>query len=235
MTWAENVTTIHMSEDDEQLSSFQKNVQENCFTSYLNYFLFDKFMINNYFHQMFKKQYHIISILNNIILKIWYKNEMLFKINMIFHSNIAFITAVLNIFCNIAASIAFINVNSKINVINIIKFKQNNIEVKIEFSLIVNYIKTKIFLINIFFLILYLTQIALLKKEINIRFTNEECEDMHDKCLSRRRKVNDYFHNDWKYKNWVSIFFWSSSSWMQSLKRFICRYHQLIESTSWLF
>ena len=115
---------------------------------------------------------------------------------MIFHSNIAFITAVLNIFCNIAASIAFINVNSKINVINIIKFKQNNIEVKIEFSLIVNYIKTKIFLINIFFLILYLTQIALLKKEINIRFTNEECEDMHDKCLSRRRKVNDYFHND---------------------------------------
>ena len=60
MTWAENATTIHMSEDDEQLSSLQKDVQENCFTSYLNCFLFDKFMINNYFHQMFKKQYCII-------------------------------------------------------------------------------------------------------------------------------------------------------------------------------
>ncbi len=26
MTWAENVTTIYMSENDEQLSSFQKDV-----------------------------------------------------------------------------------------------------------------------------------------------------------------------------------------------------------------
>ncbi len=59
-----------MSEDDEQLSSFQKNVQENYFAFYFNCFLFNKFMINDYFHQMFKKQYCIISILNNIILKI---------------------------------------------------------------------------------------------------------------------------------------------------------------------
>ena len=59
-----------MSEDDKQLSSFQKDVQENCFTSYFNHFLFDKFMINNYFYQMFKKQYCIILILNNIISKI---------------------------------------------------------------------------------------------------------------------------------------------------------------------
>ncbi len=157
MTWAENATTIYMSEDDEQLSSFQKDVQENCFTSYLNCFSFDKFMINDYFHQMFKKQYHIILILNNIILKIWYRNEVLFKIDMILRSNIAFATAVLNIFCDIAAFIAFINVNSKINVINVIKFKQNDIKVEIEFNLIVNYIKTEIFSINILLLILYST------------------------------------------------------------------------------
>jgi len=59
-----------MSEDDEQLSSSQKNVQENCFTSYLNHFLFDRFMTNDYSHQMFKKQYCIILILDNIISKI---------------------------------------------------------------------------------------------------------------------------------------------------------------------
>ena len=123
-------------------------------------------MINNYFHQIFKKQYCIILILNNIISKIWYKDEVLFKINMTLHSNIAFATAVLNIFCNIAAFIAFINVNSKINVIDIIKFKQNDIEVEIKFSLIIDYIKTEIFLINILFLILYLTQITLLKKKL---------------------------------------------------------------------
>ncbi len=91
---------------------------------------------------------------------------MLFKINMTLHSNIAFATAVLNIFCNIAASIAFINVNSKINVIDIIKFKQNDIEVEIKFSLIVDYIKTKISSIDIFLLVSYLTQIALLKKKL---------------------------------------------------------------------
>jgi len=85
---------------------------------------------------------------------------------MTLHSNIAFATAVLNIFCNIAAFIAFINVNSKINVIDIIKFKQNDIEVEIKFSLIIDYIKTEIFLINILFLILYLTQITLLKKKL---------------------------------------------------------------------
>jgi len=123
-------------------------------------------MINDYFHQMFKKQYCIISILNNIILKIWYKDEMLFKIDMTLHLNIAFATAVLNIFCNIAVFIVFINVNSKINMINIIKFKQNDIEVEIKFSLIIDYIKTKIFSINIFLLILYLIQIALLKKKL---------------------------------------------------------------------
>ncbi len=166
MTWAENATTIHMSEDDEQLSSLQKNVQENCFASYFNCFLFDKFMTNDYSHQMFKKQYHIILILNNIISKIWYRNEVLFKIDMILHLNIILAIAVLNIFCDIAASIAFINVNSKINVINVIKFKQNDIEVEIKFSLIVDYIKTEIFSINIFLLILYLTQIALLKKKL---------------------------------------------------------------------
>jgi len=123
-------------------------------------------MINNYFHQMFKKQYHIISILNNIISKIWYKDEVLFKIDMTFHSNITFATAVLNIFCNITAFIMFINVNSKINMIDIIKFKQNDIKVKIKFSFIVDYIKTKIFLIDILLLVLYLTQIALLKKRL---------------------------------------------------------------------
>ncbi len=85
---------------------------------------------------------------------------------MILHSNIILATAVLNIFCNIAAFIAFINVNSKINVIDIIKFKQNDIEVEIEFRLIVDYIKTEIFSINILLLILYLTQIALLKKKL---------------------------------------------------------------------
>jgi len=85
---------------------------------------------------------------------------------MILCSNIVLATAVLNIFCNIAASIVFINVNSKINVIDVIKFKQNNIEVKIKFSLIVNYIKAEIFSINILLLILYLTQIALLKKRL---------------------------------------------------------------------
>jgi len=91
---------------------------------------------------------------------------VLFKINMTLYSNIAFATAVLNIFCNIAASIAFINVNSKINVIDIIKFKQNDIEVEIKFSLIVDYIKTKISSIDIFLLVSYLTQIALLKKKL---------------------------------------------------------------------
>ncbi len=166
MTWAENATTIHMSENDEQLSSFQKDVQENCFVSYFNRFLFDRFMINDYSHQMFKKQYHIILILDNIISKIWYRNEMLFKIDMTLCLNIAFATAVLNIFCNITAFIAFINVNSKINMIDIIKFKQNDIEVKIKFSLIINYIKTEIFSINILLLILYSTQIALLKKKL---------------------------------------------------------------------
>ena len=166
MTWAENAITIHMSENDEQLSSFHKDVQENCFASYLNCFLFNRFMTNDYFHQMFKKQYCIILILNNIISKIWYRNEVLFKIDMILHSNIILATAVLNIFCNIAAFIAFINVNSKINVIDIIKFKQNDIEVEIEFRLIVDYIKTEIFSINILLLILYLTQIALLKKKL---------------------------------------------------------------------
>ncbi len=80
-------------------------------------------MINDYFHQMFKKQYCIILILDNIILKIWYRNEMLFKIDMIFYLNIILATAVLNILSNIAVSIVFINVNSKINVINVIKFK----------------------------------------------------------------------------------------------------------------
>ena len=85
---------------------------------------------------------------------------------MILHLNIILAIAVLNIFCDIAASIAFINVNSKINVINVIKFKQNDIEVEIKFSLIVDYIKTEIFSINIFLLILYLTQIALLKKKL---------------------------------------------------------------------
>ncbi len=123
-------------------------------------------MINNYFHQMFKKQYCIILILSNIISKIWYRNEVLFKIDMILCSNITLAIIVLNIFYNIAASIAFINVNSKINMINIIKFKQNDIEVEIKFSLIINYIKTKILLIDIFLLILYLTQIALLKKKL---------------------------------------------------------------------
>ncbi len=166
ITWAENVTTIHMSEDDEQLSSSQKNIQENCFTSYFNRFLFDKFMINDYFHQMFKKQYCIILILDNIISKIWYRDEVLFKINMTLHSNIILTTAVLNIFCNIAASIMFINVNSKINMIDVIKFKQNDIEVKIEFNLIVDYIKTEILLIDILLLISYSTQIALLKKKL---------------------------------------------------------------------
>jgi len=82
------------------------------------------------------------------------------------NSNIAFATAVLNIFCNIAASIVFINVNSKINMIDIIKFKQNDIEVEIKFSLIVDYIKTEIFSINILLLILYSTQITLLKKRL---------------------------------------------------------------------
>jgi len=115
---------------------------------------------------------------------------------MILRSNIAFATAVLNIFCDIAAFIAFINVNSKINVINVIKFKQNDIKVEIEFSLIVNYIKTEIFSINILLLILYSTQITLLKKEIDIRFANEEYENIHDKCLLRERKVDDYFHDD---------------------------------------
>ncbi len=166
MTWAENATTIHMSEDDEQLSSFQKDIQENCFASYLNCFLFDRFMTNDYSHQMFKKQYRIILILDNIISKIWYKDEVLFKIDMTLHSNIALATAVLNIFCNIVAFIAFINVNSKINVIDVIKFKQNDIEVEIKFSLIVDYIKTEIFSINILLLILYSTQIALLKKKL---------------------------------------------------------------------
>jgi len=33
------------------------------------------------------------------------------------------------------------------------------------------------------------------KKEIDVRFANEECKDMHDKHLSRERKVNDYFHD----------------------------------------
>ncbi len=155
-----------MSEDDEQLSSSQKNIQENCFTSYFNRFLFDKFMINDYFHQMFKKQYCIILILDNIISKIWYRDEVLFKINMTLYSNIILTTAVLNIFCNIAASIMFINVNSKINMIDVIKFKQNDIEVKIEFNLIVDYIKTEILLIDILLLISYSTQIALLKKKL---------------------------------------------------------------------
>jgi len=91
---------------------------------------------------------------------------MLFKIDMTLHLNIAFATAVLNIFCNIAVFIVFINVNSKINMINIIKFKQNDIEIEIKFSLIIDYIKTKIFSINIFLLILYLIQIALLKKKL---------------------------------------------------------------------
>ena len=91
---------------------------------------------------------------------------MLFKIDMTLHSNIALATAVLNIFCNIVAFIAFINVNSKINVIDVIKFKQNDIEVEIKFSLIVDYIKTEIFSINILLLILYSTQIALLKKKL---------------------------------------------------------------------
>ncbi len=91
---------------------------------------------------------------------------MLFKINMTLHLNIVFATAVLNIFCNIAAFIVFINVNSKINVINIIKFKQNDIKVEIKFSLIINYIKTEIFSIDIFLLISYSTQIALLKKKL---------------------------------------------------------------------
>ncbi len=105
-------------------------------------------------------------ILDNIISKIWYKDEVLFKINMTLYLNIAFATAVLNIFCNIAAFIVFINVNSKINVINIIKFKQNDIKVEIKFNLIINYIKTKIFSINILLFILYSTQIALLKKRL---------------------------------------------------------------------
>jgi len=48
---------------------------------------------------------------------------MLFEIDMILHSNIIFATAVLNIFYNIVAFIVFINVNSKINMINVIKFK----------------------------------------------------------------------------------------------------------------
>ena len=91
---------------------------------------------------------------------------MLFKIDMILHSNIAFATAVLNIFYNIAAFITFINVNSKINMIDIIKFKQNDIEVEIEFSLIIDYIKIKIFSINILLLISYSTQITLLKKKL---------------------------------------------------------------------
>ncbi len=166
MIWAENATTIHMSEDDEQLSSFQKDVQEKCFTFYLNRFLFDKFMTNDYFHQMFKKQYCIISILDNIISKIWYRDEVLFEINIILHSNIVLATVVLNIFCDIAASIAFININSKINVIDVIKFKQNDIEVKIEFSLIVDYIKAEIFSMNILLLVSYSTQIALFKKRL---------------------------------------------------------------------
>ncbi len=50
--------------------------------------------------------------------------------------------------------------------IDIIKFKQNDIKVKIKFSFIVDYIKTKIFLIDILLLVLYLTQIALLKKRL---------------------------------------------------------------------
>ncbi len=155
-----------MFEDDEQLLSSQKDVQENCFTSYFNCFLFDKFMINDYSHQMFKKQYCIILILNNIISKIWYRNEVLFEINMILCLNIAFAIAVLNIFCDITVSITFINVNSKINMIDVIKFKQNDIEVEIKFSLIVDYIKTEIFSINILLLISYSTQIALLKKRL---------------------------------------------------------------------
>jgi hypothetical protein len=80
---------------------------------------------------------------------------MLFKINMILHLNIILATIMLNIFYDIVAFIVFINVNNKINVINVIKFKQNNIEVKIKFNLIVNYIKTEILSINILFLILY--------------------------------------------------------------------------------
>jgi len=91
---------------------------------------------------------------------------VLFKIDITLHSNIAFATAVLNIFCNIAAFIVFINVNSKINMIDVIKFKQNDIKVEIEFSLIVDYIKTEISLIDILLLILYSTQIALLKKKL---------------------------------------------------------------------
>ncbi len=58
---------------------------------------------------------------------------------------------------------------------------------------------------------------------------------MHDKHLLKERKINDYFHDDWKYKNWVSISFWSSSSQMQSLKKFIYYYCQLIEFISQLF
>jgi hypothetical protein len=85
---------------------------------------------------------------------------------MILYLNIIIATAVLNIFCNIAVFIAFINVNSKINVIDVIRFKQNDIEVEIKFNLIVNYIKTEIFSINILLLILYLTQITLFKKRL---------------------------------------------------------------------
>jgi len=91
---------------------------------------------------------------------------VLFEINIILHSNIVLATVVLNIFCDIAASIAFININSKINVIDVIKFKQNDIEVKIEFSLIVDYIKAEIFSMNILLLVSYSTQIALFKKRL---------------------------------------------------------------------
>lgn len=72
----------------------------------------------------------------------------------------------LNIFCDIAASIAFINVNSKINLIDVTRFKQNDIEVEIEFKLIVDYIKTEISSIDIILLVSYSTQITLLKKKL---------------------------------------------------------------------